>query len=107
MDIYIHVEWIDGTASVVLNQRENEIMKMRAAIMIACASTLIFSAGEAMAKKKNAKEICLEKGGIWRAVGGDQSSWTCYMTPKSTNRSEIFDRWGNLVTNSSSAPVKE
>ena len=83
-------------------------MKLRDAILAACASTLIFAAGEAMA---NAKDDCIAAGGTWAAVGGDQTSWTCYrlvhqiIKRDGTDSETIFDRWGNALTDIPSAPV--
>ena len=49
-----------------------------AAVVLALAA-LVTMTGQASA---NAKEDCINSGGIWRAVGGDLSSWTCYKSPK-------------------------
>jgi hypothetical protein len=94
------------TPLYVFELKGDEIMKMLNAIMCVCAGTLIFSAGEAMAKKKNAKDLCIEKGGIWRAVDGDQISWACSTKAKTIiedsnidSKKTIFDRWGNMVVN--------
>ena len=64
--------------NISATKNSSRILKSAAPIALALAALVTLS-GHAMA---NAKDKCIAAGGTWAAVGGDQTSWTCYRPVK-------------------------